>query len=358
MEAGDALPPLSFLQAALKSSGLDITPEKALQVLRDHHERQKRPSLGWERKLCNGKSKLLLLKFKFLTDPDHGIKTSHLAILAMVLNRSPTPATRQLGKRLLLSASALGEKFATLHIVKGALAQSALSSPEIAAPLQRLTLLAQQGQDPDAMLLYAQVQQERGSDGEALRWAREASERGGGFGGLSGALTLQGVVLLKRKDEVAAARVLGRAALELDDPGAYFLLAGLQREGSVERETYMLKAAMSGIAGAAHSLGVMELSKLKKRAGDGLSPSTLGKGVNATVDFKEFRMAIEWLEVAAASGFGLSMLDLAKIYKSSGQDKEGRKWLEMAEGLPGLRRECRSMRDNWEKIEKLSSYSN
>ena len=58
VEAGDALPPLSLLQMAYKSGALDVTPESALEVLRDYQERERTRSLGWERKLCNGESGL------------------------------------------------------------------------------------------------------------------------------------------------------------------------------------------------------------------------------------------------------------------------------------------------------------
>ena len=251
----------------------------------------------------------------------------------------------------MLSASALGGGSATLHLVEGALRHSALHSLEMVAPLQRLTLLATQSQEPEAMFVYGQVLQAQDSDIEALKWFRKAAESGAHFGRLGEALTHEGQLLLKLKDNVEAEKVLRRAALELDDPAAYFILAKLQPSQSADRETYLLKAAMSGIAEAAYDLGVIETQKYMDNPRHSLDVERLkSTSVRAQIPSKNFKKSVAWFEVAAAGGFGYGMLNLAKIYKSSGQDEKGRAWLDRAECLPELRRESRNIRDNWENF--------
>jgi hypothetical protein len=62
----DALPPITLLNSASKSGALDISPAKALEVLREYQELAQKPSSGWssgwERKLCDGKFQSLCVR--------------------------------------------------------------------------------------------------------------------------------------------------------------------------------------------------------------------------------------------------------------------------------------------------------
>lgn len=50
----DALPPVVILQAANKSGAMDISPEKAIDLLLRYLELQKQAYTGWEKRLCSG----------------------------------------------------------------------------------------------------------------------------------------------------------------------------------------------------------------------------------------------------------------------------------------------------------------
>lgn len=51
----ESLPPIALLRSGSKSGLLDISPEKALAVLRQYQELAQKSSPGWEGKLCDGK---------------------------------------------------------------------------------------------------------------------------------------------------------------------------------------------------------------------------------------------------------------------------------------------------------------
>jgi TPR repeat protein len=254
----------------------------------------------------------------------------------------------------MLSASLLGEKSATIQVIEAALVQSVLHLPEIAPPLQSLHLLAKQGHT-DAMLLHGRVLLQQGEDGEALEWFHQAAEAGETFDGLGEALTQEGQILMKRRDKVGAVKLLRRAALELDEPVAYWLLSGLQPKGSPEQELYLLKAASSGVTQAAHDLGVVEMRKLDNRPRQGLDPELSKNFPGAQFSLKELGIATEWFEVAAAGGHGQSMLTLAMLCQANGRHEEGLKWLEKAQELvdPETRKGARGMRDRWDDLGKL-----
>jgi tetratricopeptide (TPR) repeat protein len=184
------------------------------------------------------------------------------------------------------------------------------------------------------MALLGKVMLSLGKESEALEWFRKVTQLELDFEGASEALVQEGRILLARRDKDGAESAFKKAALELDDPSGYFYLSQLQAPGSTEQEVYLLKAASSGIAEASHNLGSLEMERIKERK---RGPESI----------RDFDMAKEWFQVAAAEGFGLSMLNLAMIYKAGGQVEEGEKWLEKAEELPEIREETKRVRAQW-----------
>jgi len=51
----ESLPPIALLNAARKSSALDVEPDNALEFLRRYQEEPGKSSGGWEQRLCDGK---------------------------------------------------------------------------------------------------------------------------------------------------------------------------------------------------------------------------------------------------------------------------------------------------------------
>jgi TPR repeat protein len=243
----------------------------------------------------------------------------------------------------MLSASSLGEKSATFEIISSAITTG--FPRDYPAPLQRLGILAKKDNDPQAMTLLGKVLFNQRGEKEAMEWFRKATRPPTGsldFQGAGDALVHEGRILLGWKDKKGAEAAFRKAALELDDPSAYFYLSQLQEPGSPNQEVYLLKAASSGVLEAWHNLGALELAKIEKR------PLKDGQTRN-------YGMAKEWFEVAAADGFGLSMLNLASIYRAMGQEEEALRWLEKAEGAPDVREQAGSMRGKWRSASTKSA---
>ncbi len=235
----------------------------------------------------------------------------------------------------MLSASNLGEKSATFDVISSAISAGVLR--DYPAPLQRLGILAKKDNDPQAMTLLGKVLFKQRGEKEALEWFRKATRPPTGsldFQGAGEALVHEGRILLGWNDRERAESAFRKAALELDDPSAYFYLSQLQEPGSPDQEVYLLKAASSGVLEAWHNLGALELAKIEQRP--------LKEGQT-----REYGMAKEWFEVAAADGYGLSMLNLASIYRAMGQEEAAWRWLEKAEGIPDVRGQAGSMRGQW-----------
>lgn len=268
--------------------------------------------------------------------PEWRIDPATVATLAGILRRSETKPQQILAKRVMLTASALGEKSATLDLIASALNTGTLH--EYTEPLQRLSILAKKHNDPQAWTLLGRVYNARKNSREALECFRKATRPPTGhldFYGAADALVYEGQILLAQDDRAEAKTAFEKAALQLDDPAAYFYLSKLQEPSSSQEHVYLLKAASSGIKEAWHNLGALELAKRKDNSA---KPTKL----------EDFGMAFEWFQVAAADGFGPSMLNLALMCKSIGMFEDGLKWLDKAEETPDVAHEARRIRSQFE----------
>ncbi len=257
-----------------------------------------------------------------------------MALLAGILRRCTGAGQKSLAKKLMLAASALGDKSATFEVILSALNMRTLS--EYTVPLQRLGLLAKKDHDPQAMTVLGKVLYVQGAEREALTWFRKATQPPTGldFDGANDALVSEGRILMNLNDKDGARKAFEKAALELDDPTAYFYLSKFEKENSPQQKVYLLKAATSGVKEAYHNLGVIELAAIEK---SGKKPTSM----------QDYGMAREWFHVAAADGFGLSMLNLALMHRVVGEVDESLGWLEKAEGAAETRAQAQSLRRQW-----------
>ena len=240
--------------------------------------------------------------------------------------------------QVMLSASVLGERSATYSLINHAIRSGSLHRPTFAAPLQRLGILAKKESDREAMVLLGKVLMRQEQKDDALVWLHKACQgpvESLKFDGAGEALVLEGQILLGRNDEKGAKAAFQKSAIELDYPAAYFYLSKFEEPNSSQQQVYLLKAANAGIVEAWHGLGVIELERISKQ-------------IEKPTSINEFGMAREWFAVAAADGFGLSMLNLAEIYRSVGMLEIGLKWLESAEALPDIKEEAARIRTHWE----------
>jgi tetratricopeptide (TPR) repeat protein len=234
----------------------------------------------------------------------------------------------------MLSASSLGDKSATFELILSAINTGTLSKyPE---PLQHLGILAKKDKDPEAMMLLGKVLLSQGQNREALAWFQKSTRPPTGSYQISGAgdaLVNEGRILLQLGQTQEAESVFRKAALDLDEPTGYFYLSQLQKPGTPDQKVYLLKAASSGILEACHNLGALELAELEKS--------------QKPLSLQDYGMAREWFQVAAADGFGLSILNMALIHRAVGQEEESLVWLQKAEKIPEVKDQAAKLKTRW-----------
>ncbi|KAI6715910.1 hypothetical protein JHW43_001568 [Diplocarpon mali] len=317
----DCLPSIVLLKYARKSGALSITPEKALDFLRIYHEHAAASGVGWEPKLCY----------------DHGISPSALALLAAIVGKCEGKGQKLFGKTLMHAASAMGDRSAIFSIISAALRYGKVDNIDIKASLYQLELLAKNASDPQAMTLFGQVLYAQRRENEALEWLRKTYCYATGslsFDGAGEALITEGRILLSMKDKEGAMKAFKKAALEMDEPLAYYYLSQSEEPGSEAQNAYLLKAAMSGVMEASYDLGVLELAKIEQ-------------GSKRPKSLRDYGMANEWFQVAAADGFGLSMLKLASMNNTVGDRKKGLMWLRKAERVESVSEQAQLMKSRW-----------
>lgn len=316
-DALDSLPPIPLLNSAHKTGALNITPGEALEFLQEYMEVSEKARPGWEQKLCE----------------DHRITPLNMATLASILNRCNTIPQKSLGKKVMLSASALGEKSATFELISSAIRTGSIQ--EYDGPLRHLGVLAKKENDPQAMLLLGKVLYGQNSDNEALEWFQKGTRPPTGhleWNGAAEALVQEGRILLAKKAPLGARKAFEKAALELDDPTGYFYLSEMEEFGSEKQQTYLMKASSAGILEAWHNLGAIELGKRR---------------VQPIKRMSDYGLAREWFLVAASDGFGLSMLNLAVMHRSVEDIDGASRWLEKAMKVDEVAMEARRLRKEW-----------
>lgn len=270
--------------------------------------------------------------------------------LGLILGRYRGDANRILGRELIYSASAMGDPVATEIIIQQVLATSSdskrghlLDRPEYVRPLANLRKLAAAPYlRVEAMNVLGEVYEFQKQDEKALETYRQATLRPlyppghsyfhGTFKGPGYAHVRIGRILLRRSDRTDAEAHFRKAALDFDEPMGYYHLAMLDKSGSEMNETYLLKAASSGILKAATDLGELRLARANSTAVEKKKKVTHAK------------LAKEWFYLAASMEDPEGMLGLAQAFLDEGNLPSGLKWLEKAEKYPSVAKKATEMR--------------
>lgn len=164
----------------------------------------------------------------------------------------------------------------------------------------------------------------------------------------------RGIYRMKFKsDQEGAKAAIEKAALEHDDPEAYYLLAKhFVPKNSQKYELYMLKAAASGEAEAADALG---LFYFKQSQGGGTNE---GKPLSPDIASKKRILAREWFNVGAEHNNPSSQVHLAILLRETGKSDLGLDWLrkaslsrEWAQAVAWLMREWESETVNFMQLD-------
>ncbi|EON64409.1 hypothetical protein W97_03640 [Coniosporium apollinis CBS 100218] len=217
-----------------------------------------------------------------------------LTALGRICLRSLNPVQRLLGKRLLIALSNAGEASATVSLLGTALqqdralgpttAQEALRLPEMRKVQEQLNTIVKQGDNPQAMILKAEILYSEGDipkakamfeaaisylnkqkDAEQARMAQEEDEDVGTDAEavpnddidrpLNAAWLGLGRLLLHQGDVDGAKAAFEEGAFKHNDAEAYHVLSGLEPLYSSKWVEYNTKAAAAGNALSAKYLG-------------------------------------------------------------------------------------------------------
>ncbi|KAL8796349.1 MAG: hypothetical protein Q9195_001256 [Heterodermia aff. obscurata] len=209
-----------------------------------------------------------------------------------------------------------------------------------------------QRKHPAAVYLEGQKSENEGRPGEALKLYESIvaadAESFDMIGEISSVDVWKALAKLraKNRDRKGAEAAIRIAALQYDDPAALFQLASTFTSPSLaEYESFMLKAAASGLPAAAHDLGVLyfkqsqgNISVVDRVHSSGPNASNASGNVQSpgrgqthkelSAAAKQKRLeAREWFHVGAASGLIDSQVCLALLLRESGKLEDGRQWL-------------------------------
>ncbi|KAL9120909.1 MAG: hypothetical protein Q9187_002536 [Circinaria calcarea] len=313
--------PTAILDAAYGKGGLAVSSANAIRILDGFQELGSRPDEKLVRQRCS----------------QWNIKPLTLTKLAFVLLRSGSQH-HATAKALMIAASKQRDVAATLHLMSKAIKINNYRHPDVASARQHLSDLATSG-NPQALTLAGQIRESEGDYEKALeRYERAARVRvttdtsgavsdGTIADAWSGIARLQAIA----KNWTEAKAALEKAALQHDDPSAYYGLAQhYESLTSPNWLNYMLKAAMSGDAAAANKLGRYYLGHVL-----GILPlAKTGKAVIGNTSLRQSSenliLATEWFTIGAESSITASQLYLAIVLRAQGQMEKAVDWLAMA----------------------------
>lgn len=247
-------PTVAHLKSGKKAGALDIEPEVAIQIIRSYCHVVKEP--GWEARFCKRKLPTGSILNACLTTAEHNILPPTLTMLGMILQKNHVVHLRRLGDNLLICAATLGDLNAISRIVNRAFQAGKLDHPALLVPLTKLQFYANQG-NVEAMVLYGRVLETKKKHDEAIEMFQRAAQfpRDPSTDSDVGEAFIQhGNILLGKGNKGDAKPYFKKAALEYDNAVGYSSLASLMSDEDPLKETYLLKAAASGIAEAGFQL--------------------------------------------------------------------------------------------------------
>ena len=279
------------------------------------------------------------------------MKPNILTALAKILTHGGHRETT--ARDLLFASARLGDDEAILLVIKEAIKLRNLTTSKMVAVIyqQRFRSMVQR-KHPAAVYLQGQKIESEGQHRHALELYESAvtmnAESFQMIGGIGGADIWRAIGVLRAKngDRKGAEAAIRAAALQYDDPASLFQLAKTFMSPSLaEYESFMLKAAASGVAKAAHELGLLYFKQSQGKisvidraqssepngsnaSGHIQSPERGMRYEKDSATAKQKRLeAREWFHVGAESGIIGSQVYLALLLREFGKLEDGRQWL-------------------------------
>lgn len=202
-------------------------------------------------------------------DPEHGVDPLDLTRLAKLLINIKDPSYIKINRDLLLAASKLKDPSGTLLLSKISLKEGRAMPSACLQHFKEMisennyAALFVQGQIYEAGKQYSLALE---MYMKSLNSTSEGQRGAEAFDITLGEVWISVYRLLFRKDKEGAHTAIKKAALEYDEPSAYYLLAKeFTPQTSSDYEKYMLKAAASGEIRAVAALGKYYLQQSQRK---------------------------------------------------------------------------------------------
>ena len=292
--------------------------------------------------------------------PDHELQPIHLSVLAHILLQTQVTSLYPIAKILFMSAAEMQESMATMILMEQAIRHNRredLSKADLQVARWNLGKMATDGNQP-AQILQARVLEVEGGDdrrilglleravgvssdagdgerpAEVELFAEDSKKEGEGEepeASLADAWRQIARIRARLGQKDLAKDALKAAAVDLDDPQAYYLLAEQHFDSaSATYIEYMLKAAVSGVGNAAYKVGVWNLQEMER--GSSAAPARSRNRFAPIVDTTQWYQLIrQWFLVsleAAECDFRLeAKMHLARLLFKLGEASGAREWL-------------------------------
>ncbi|KAL8828761.1 MAG: hypothetical protein Q9170_006462 [Blastenia crenularia] len=258
---------------------------------------------------------------------EHNVKSNHLLFLATQLKKYNEVKYRHITNLLETCALKFKGESSAFFIVQSAISTGRLQEPQLAGALKSVKEYADQGL-PKAVILQGRIFEHQLKPKQALKfyqeWAEVYAEAclsppfSESMDKLELAHICKAIARLRIRfgDRAGAEQAIRDAALVYDDPEAYYHLAvDYTASTSQDFESYLTKAAASGLSDAAYELALFYLNK----------PSLTKKG-----NLDNRATATEWFSVAAESGITPAQIYLALLLRLAGHPDQGLDCLQSA----------------------------
>ena len=286
---------------------------------------------------------------------EHDIRPNDITLLARVLLRTDRTT---MARDMFMAAAKLHDEEAILFIMQEAIRRDSLHAPGVNSIYKGQFTEMVEREHPRALLLQCQLHERRGNHRQACclyerflmsdHTQKQEAENNDEFG--DAWVTLGKLRLRIKEDLTGAETAISKAALKYDNPTAYYELGkAFTKPSSAEYESYMLKAAASGEAEAAHELGKLYFGQAQGKVllNGQSSPRVPTKATTGATEYGSLKpngrlapspntalekrnLARQWFAIGADLDITGSQVYLAVLFHKLGKFVEGRQWLETA----------------------------
>lgn len=284
---------------------------------------------------------------------EHDLKASDLSLLARTLSRTSHSKT---ARDMLLAAARLRDESAVLLVIQAAVEQGSLGAPGVGFLYKACFQPLVEKGNPRALYIEAQLCERQQQNGKALSLyeklvgvgPKESADTEG-YVDYGAAWMAISKLKAQKGDRDGVKEAIDKAALQHDNPTAYYQIAKAFTKSPAEYEGFLLKAAVSGEIKAAHGLGVLyfyqslgrfppgnltasnkkSIANKDKLEEEAISPEEK-QAVTSSAAAEKRKIAQQWFALGADADLTGSQVYLACLLHKSKDVESGLQWLKAA----------------------------